>query len=62
VSAGLMCIKAELLCAAGIISASELNVVIGRAAAIVDRPHMSAQELYSTLGSSGQIRSQRSCS
>jgi hypothetical protein len=36
VSAGLMCVKAELLYDAGIISASELNVVIERAAAIVE--------------------------
>jgi hypothetical protein len=34
VSAGLMCVKAELLYDAGIINASELNVVIGRAAAM----------------------------
>ena len=60
-SAGLMCVKAELLYEAGVISAKELNVVIGRAAAIIDRPQMSAQKLYSTLGRSGQIRSQRSC-
>ena len=36
VSAGLMCVKAELLYDAGIINASELNVVIGRASAIID--------------------------
>jgi hypothetical protein len=34
VSAGLMCVKAELLYDAGIIDARELNVVIGRAAAM----------------------------
>ena len=34
VSAGLMCVKAELLYDAGIINARELNVVIGRAAAM----------------------------
>jgi hypothetical protein len=33
VSAGLMCVKAKLLYDAGIINASELKVVIGRAAA-----------------------------
>ena len=32
-----MCVKAELLYDAGIINASELNVVIGRAAAIIDQ-------------------------
>jgi hypothetical protein len=37
VSAGLMCVKAELLYDAGIINARELNVVIGRAAAIIDQ-------------------------
>jgi len=36
VSAGLMCVKAELLYDAGIINASELNVVIGRASTIID--------------------------
>jgi hypothetical protein len=36
VSAGLMCVKAELLYDAGIINARELNVVIGRAAAMID--------------------------
>jgi hypothetical protein len=36
VSAGLMCVKAELLYDAGIINASELNGVIGRASAIID--------------------------
>jgi hypothetical protein len=35
-SAGLMCVKAELLYGAGIINARELNVVIGRAAAMFD--------------------------
>ena len=37
VSAGLMCVKAELLYDAGIINARELNVVIGRAATIIDQ-------------------------
>ena len=37
VSAGLMCVKAELLYDAGIINARELNIVIGRAAAIIDQ-------------------------
>jgi hypothetical protein len=36
VSAGLMCLKAELLYDAGIINASELNAVIGRAAVMID--------------------------
>ena len=53
VSAGLMCLKAELLYDAGVISAKELKVVIERAAAaIVDHQGTSEQELY---------RSQRSC-
>jgi hypothetical protein len=63
VSAGLMCVKAELLYDAGVISAKELNVVIARAAAIVDQPRQvtGEQVAYSTFGRSGQIRSQRSC-
>ena len=32
-----MCVKAELLYDAGIINARELNIVIGRAAAIIDQ-------------------------
>ena len=54
VSAGLMCVKAELLYDAGIINASELNVVIGRAAAMIDHPRMSEQ-LCSTFGKSGRL-------
>jgi hypothetical protein len=46
VSAGLMCVKAELLYDAGIIKASELNVVIGRASAIIDE----AEEAESRRG------------
>ena len=46
VSAGLMCLKAELLYDAGIIKASELNVVIGRASAIIDE----AEEAESRRG------------
>ena len=42
VSAGLMCIKAELLYDAGIINARELNVVIGRAAAMTTADGRSA--------------------
>ena len=61
VSAGLMCVKAELLYDAGVISAEKLEVVIERATAMVDHPRMSEQELYSTFGKSGQIRSHRSC-
>jgi hypothetical protein len=63
VSAGLMCVKAELLYDAGIINVSELNAVIGRAAAVVDQVGKAAGEqvAYSTFGKSGQIRSQRSC-
>ena len=38
VSAGLMCLKAELLYDAGVISARKLEVVIERAAALVDQP------------------------
>jgi hypothetical protein len=36
VSAGLMCVKAELLYDAGIINARELNSVITRAATMID--------------------------
>ena len=42
VSAGLMCVKAELLYDAGIINARELNVVIGRAAAMTTADGRSA--------------------
>ena len=42
VSAGLMCVKAELLYGAGIINARELNVVIGRAAAMTTADGRSA--------------------
>jgi hypothetical protein len=37
VSAALMCLKAELLFDAGVIDADELNAVIQRAAAVLDR-------------------------
>jgi hypothetical protein len=60
VSAGLMCVKAELLYDAGVISGKELEAVIGRAAAVVEKQRAS-RVAYSTLGKSGQIRSQRSC-
>ena len=36
VSAWLMCVKAELLCEAGIISTDELNAVLARAAEVID--------------------------
>jgi hypothetical protein len=36
VSAWLMCVKAELLCEAGIIDTDGLNVVLARAAEVID--------------------------
>jgi hypothetical protein len=51
VSAGLMCVKAELLYDAGVISAEKLEVVIGRAAAMIDnrgRPSGTTRQLMRT--------------
>jgi hypothetical protein len=36
ISAGLMCVKAELLCEAGIIGTDELDAVLARAAEVMD--------------------------
>jgi hypothetical protein len=59
VSAGLMCVKAELLYDAGVISAKELNVVIGRAAAVVDQAGKRARR-WPTEPSADRGRSDRS--
>jgi hypothetical protein len=48
VSAGLMCVKAELLYDAGVISGKELEVVIERAAAIIDQ--LEGAESRQTIG------------
>ena len=44
VSAWLMCLKAELLYDAGIINDNELNAVIGRAAAAIERSEKGGQD------------------
>ena len=37
ISAWLMCLKAELLCEAGIIDTDEMNAILERAAEVIDR-------------------------
>jgi len=57
VSAGLMCVKAELLYDAGVISTEKLEVVIGRAAAMIDnsgRPSGTTRQLQ--MLESGEMR------
>jgi hypothetical protein len=51
VSAWLMCVKAELLCEAGVIDTDELNAVLARAAEVID----SAADKPAVAGSTDRL-------